>query len=133
MKKFILLLFTLLLLPTEGYATPDKRAMIARLREELATVKTNQDSIKILYDIFDLSSRRDYMNVCKELDAVAARGGDNTVRFDMARQMANVGSSDSVLADIERRVRTLPDCKEKKETALFVKIRRSSSFCSALR
>lgn len=127
MKKFILLLFTLLLLPTEGYATPDKRAMIARLREELATVKTNQDSIKILYDIFDLSSRRDYMNVCKELDAVAARGGDNTVRFDMARQMANVGSSDSVLADIERRVKTLPDCKEKKETALFVKIRRLSA------
>ncbi len=127
MKKFILLLFTLLILPTEGYATPDKRAMIARLREELATVKTNQDSIKILYDIFDLSSRRDYMNVCKELDAVAARGGDNTVRFDMARQMANVGSSDSVLADIERRVRTLPDCKEKKETALFVKIRRLSA------
>ena len=50
----------------------------------------------------------------RELDAVAARGGDNTVRFDMARQMANVGSSDSVLADIERRVRTLPDCKEKR-------------------
>ncbi|MDE7116440.1 MAG: hypothetical protein K2O56_08445, partial [Muribaculaceae bacterium] len=127
MKKVILLLFTLLMVPVAVYSTPEKRAKIASLREELATTKTHKDSIKILYDIFDLSNRKDYMDICKELDAVAAKGGDNAVRFDMARQMANVSSNDSVLAEIERHVETLPECKEKKETALFVKIRRLSA------
>lgn len=127
MKRFILVLIALTLLSLTSNATPEKKAKIEKLRQELAETDTHKDSIKILYDIFDLSNRKDYMSVCKELDQVAARSGDVAVRLDMARQMANVNSNDSILAQIESSLKSLPNTKEKKETELFVRLRRLSA------
>ncbi len=127
MKKVILLLVALILLSLTGNATPEKKAIIEKLRQELAKTDTHEDSIKILYDIFDLSNRKDYMSICQEIDQVAARSGDIAVRLDMARQMANVNSNDSILSQIENRLKSLPETKEKRETELFVKLRRLSA------
>lgn len=127
MKKYILVLIALTLLSLTSNATPEKKAIIEKLRQELAKTNSHKDSIKILYDIFDLSNRKDYTSICGELDQVAAHGGDIAVRLDMARQMANVNSNDSVFAQIESRLKSLPDSKEKKETELFVRLRRLSA------
>lgn len=127
MKKAVFLLFILVFLPLLGFATPEKKAKIAQLRKELSETDSREDSIKILYDIFDLSNRKDCKTVCRELDGVAARAGDNAARLDMVRQMANITSNDSIFALIEAHVRTLPDSREKKETELFVKVRRLSA------
>lgn len=127
MKKVVLVLVALTLLSLTSNATPDKKAIIEKLRQELAKTDTHKDSIRILYDIFDLSNRKDYMSICRELDQVAAHGGDIMVRLDMARQMANVNSKDSIFAQIESNLKSIPDSKEKKETELFVRLRRLSA------
>lgn len=105
----------------------DKKGEIARLRQKLAATDSRKDSIEILYDIFDLSDRKDYMTICSELDGVAAREGNNAIRYDMARHMANVSSKDSVLKIIEDHVLSLPKGEDYEETLLFVKLRRLSS------
>lgn len=127
MKKVVLVLVALTLLSLTSNATPDKKAIIEKLRQELAKTDTHKDSIRILYDIFDLSNRKDCMSICRELDQVAAHGGDIMVRLDMARQMANVNSKDSIFAQIESNLKSIPDSKEKKETELFVRLRRLSA------
>lgn len=127
MKKALLILIAIMTLACAGECAIDKKAEIASLRDKLSGITSRSDSIEILYDIFDLSDRKDYMQICRELDGVAARQGNNAVRYDMARQMANVSSKDSVLALIENHVRTLPKGKEYEETLLFVKLRRLSA------
>ena len=127
MKRSIFLLVALICMSTVSMAAIDKKAEIARLRGKLSQTTSRKDSIKILYDIFDLSSRKDYLALGREIDAVAERAGNNEVRYDMARHLANAISNDSILALIEAHVKSLPSCKEQKETALFVKIRRLSA------
>lgn len=127
MKRSIFLLVALICMSSVSMAAIDKKAEIARLRGKLSQTTSRKDSIKILYDIFDLSSRKDYLALGREIDAVAERAGNNEVRYDMARHLANAISNDSILALIEAHVKSLPSCKEQKETALFVKIRRLSA------
>lgn len=124
MKKAVFFILTLALMSVSMSAAIDNQGEIAKLRQKLSHTKSRQDSIKILYDIFDLSSRQDYKTVCRELDGVAARAGNNEVRLDMARQMANVISNDSVLTVIEDHVLKLPESDDQKETKLFVRIRK---------
>lgn len=117
----------LLCLSSVSVSALDKNAEIARLRGKLSQTTTRKDSIKILYDIFDLSSRKDYLSLGREIDAVAERAGNNTVRYDIARHLANSVNNDSILALIEAHVKSLPAGQEQKETELFVKIRRLST------
>ena len=127
MKRSIFLLVALLCLSSVSVSALDKNAEIARLRGKLSQTTTRKDSIKILYDIFDLSSRKDYLSLGREIDAVAERAGNNTVRYDIARHLANSVNNDSILALIEAHVKSLPAGQEQKETELFVKIRRLST------
>jgi len=126
MKKVISLLLTLIFFSVQGYAVLDKKAEVAKLRQKLSETDSPRDSIKILYDIFDLSSRKDYWDLGWEIDGVAARLGDNAIRYNIARHIADANSNDSVLALVEAHVKSLPEGKEQKETALFVRIKRSA-------
>lgn len=124
MKRTILFLLIAVAAVFSGAATPQRRAEIAKLRLRLADTSSQEDSIKLLYDILDLSPRADHLRVGRELDGVARRAKKPAVRYDVARLMVNVCKDDSDLAALEKHVGTLPPGKEQKETELFVKIRR---------
>lgn len=127
-KVTISLLFTLVFAQLSGFASVNrKEAAITKLRQELSQTDSRKDSIKILYDIFDLSERKDYINICKEIADVATRAGDNATRLDISRHLANVVKNDSALEMIENYVKSVPSSKDQKETELFVKIRRLST------
>ncbi len=116
----ILLVFTVF----SQWAAPVQNEELSKVKAKLAKATNPKDSLKLLYDIFDLSPRNDYLRIGKDIDDVAKRAGNIKARYDIARQMANALSVDSLLEDIEEHVRSLPPSKEQKETELFVKIRR---------
>lgn len=125
MKKIFLLLLVLLTVPyNKSYSAIDKKAEIAKLRNTLSAMKSSKDSIRILYDIFDLSSGDDRLMVGRELSGVAKRSNMNNVVLDMARHMSNLTRNDSIINGILKDVSKMPDSKERRETQLFIKIRR---------
>jgi len=129
MKRFFIFLtaltLVLLALPLTAQNTP-RQATISRLRSELARVKAPEDSVRILYDIFDLSPRKDWPAVCEELYNVAGRAGDVPAQLDICRQVSVSVRNDNQLARIEQEVKRMPASDEKKETELFLKMKRIS-------
>ncbi|MDE6338168.1 MAG: ATP-binding protein [Muribaculaceae bacterium] len=123
MKKGVIILMAMLLAALGGYAL-DRKSEIAKLRRELSQTQNPKDSIEILYNIFDLSESKDFPKVLTELDGVAARTGENRIRLEIVRHLANYYKSDSLLSVLEAHVRTLPPSEEQKEAILFVQIRR---------
>lgn len=102
----------------------DNAAEVATLRKQLSEAGSRKDSIRLLYDIYDLVERKNYASVLKELDGVATREGDVATRLDVARHLANIYKSDSLMAIVEEHVRLLPSSDDQKETLLFVQMRR---------
>lgn len=103
----------------------NNRPLIENQKQELKRAKTRKDSIRIYYNILDLSPKADYFKVGKQLDPLLAREGDRDARFEVARLMAVASSNDTVLAKIEKFVEGLPESTDKKETMLFVSMRRT--------
>lgn len=105
--------------------TADDRLKTAmQLRASLRQVKSPHDSIKILYDIFDLVPRQNQLEVARELYEVAKRAGDNKARLDICRQISSILNTDKAFAEIEREIRRIPYSQEQKETLLFIKMKR---------
>ncbi len=129
MKKilFFLTALTLMLsamrLPAQN--SPQK-GTIDKLRSEMAHAKSPKDSVKILYDIFDLSPSKDWKLVCTELYNVARRAGDVSSQLDICRHVSIIVRDDKSLDRIEAEVKRMPASDEKKETELFLKMRRTS-------
>lgn len=126
MKKGKLILMAMMLTMALSAMARDNNEEIASQRQKLSEAATAKDSLKILYDIFDLSERKHYPAVLNEIDAVAARAGDNAARFDVARNLANVYKSDSLLNVLENHVKLLPAGEDQNETLLFINMRRTT-------
>lgn len=123
MKKGIMILAAMMLATALSVFARDNKAEIASLRKDLSDAGSGKDSIKILYDIFDLTDRKNFPSVLKEIDNVAARIGDNATRLDVARNLANIYKSDSLMSVIQEHVLLLPPSEDQKETLLFIKMR----------
>lgn len=119
----IALLLSALPVPAQ---TDEQATAIRSLRAELAGTGTAADSIRILYDIFDLSQRRDLPAVGRELYNTARRAGDIETCLDICRLLAGSIRDDRQLGMIEDEIRRLPDSETKRESELFVKMRRVS-------
>lgn len=129
MKKLSLLplILTILVCIAPATAQTDtKQTQIDTLRQKLATAATPADSLKILYDIFDLSQRKEYPTLAKEMYAVATRAGDISAQLDIARQVTAVLRNDKDYAVLEDAVKKMPESDEQKETLLFVRMKRVS-------
>lgn len=130
MKTITLRILTIaitLIFGLQTYAqTESHETTIRNLRGQLAKVKTAKDSLKIYYDILDLSPRKDYAPLVREMYAIAKRAGDTTTQLDLCRQMTSALKDDTHFALIEEEVKRLPASDEQKETELFIKMKRIS-------
>lgn len=124
MRKGVVLLVAVMLISALSAVADQSKELISALRKELSESKSPQDSIRILYDIFDLTERKNSPAVLAELDKVATRAGDNYSQLYAARHLANVYNSDSMLTVLEKRVEALPSAEDQKETLLFIRMRK---------
>ena len=98
----------------------------ALVRQGLSTVSTRSDSIRILYDVFDLLPRKDRIEVGRELYNVARRDGNIGVQLDICRLLSVCFDDDKNLKMIQDEVESLPPSQERDETILFLEMRRIS-------
>lgn len=120
MKNFILSF--LLLVSAVSVSAATRAELTDSLRHALLYVNTPADSLKLLYDIFDLEndSQHRFINGAVIYD-VAGRAGNVKARLDMLRQMAIAKSSDlPALQELRRKANSFPLTDEVRDTRLFL-------------
>lgn len=97
------------------------------LRQGLKTARTPQDSIKILYDVYDVSERKDLPGVSREIYAIATRIGDTPTQLDICRLSTAICRKDADFDQLINAVKKLPNTRERRETEMFLEMRRLAS------
>ena len=122
MKRLIaIIVLTLTLLP--GIHGQNNRVeLIKEYEDSLANVTTSRDSIRVMYNLFDLDSQNRRSHARKLMDMVNRHGTRSEI-MDMIRQNVNLNHTDSLFLDsMQRSLRDYADSPEVMETRLFVKL-----------
>lgn len=102
--------------------------MLNSLKQKLAQAQTSKDSLATLYDLFDLSSRREQRILAWQIYDIVRRSDDVISIRDILCQLAVLHmSSDSVLQQVEQCVMEMPESHIKKQCHLFVQVHRVSA------
>ena len=129
MKTTQILVTIFALLTSAGIATARKYnpdAVLPQLQQQLAQAMTPLDSVKILYDIYDISPRKDQLAVGRRLYDVAGRAGDVNAQLDIMRLNSNLYNSDKEFDRLRRLTQSMPRSREQRETDLFLQMRKLS-------
>ncbi len=104
--------------------TPERCLQLSKaVNHNLSLAKSPADSLHLLYDLFDLAPRHKKYNIGKTIYGTATRAGNNDIRLDILRQMANlVQRNDSLHNILLRECLTIPESDEQKATQLFIRI-----------
>ena len=107
------------------YAYPvSQQKALSHLYDELAESRTPKDSIRILYNIFDISTRQQQKTVGRKLFETARRANDYSTCMDIIRLVSNTYEDkptfDALIAETEK----MPQSKERDETIVFLKMKR---------
>ena len=95
------------------------------LYAELKEAAYPSDSIMVLYNIFDASSRTQQKQVARSLYSIAKRTNDIEVQLDILRNLGNIFlGNDSVQGIIISEAEKLPSGSEQKETLMFLRLLR---------
>ena len=98
-------------------------SLIDSLWNVLREKNTPDDSIKILYNIFDLSRRGERPTIAKKIYSCAVHAGDNRTRLDICRQMGNMFyRNDSAINVILQSIADIPSGPDRTETEVFVRL-----------
>ncbi len=128
-RHFLLSLLLLLTCAGAGATKVNRVDEIERqLKSDLASTSSRKDSIRILYDLFDLVPRQEKISYAKKLYNVAKSENNTAVRLDIIRQLSQMTtlmpvSSDSIYAYLNQEIATIPRSKEQEETAVFLRLR----------
>lgn len=125
--KIILFLIVALLSPTMLMA--DATTVRDSLLHELSLVKTPQDSIPVLYHLYDLAKAYDNRLDYNVMIFNAAKHCSNIkVQLDIIRNTCNLYlKSDSLMAICQKDAELLPPSPDQKETLTFIKVNRVAS------
>lgn len=127
MKRFVgIILITLItILSAQGQtrSAAQIETIMGQLEGNLKNAKTAKDSVKILYDLFDIAPRAKKPAAINQLFVTAARAGMQKEALDAARQMTTFYNSEEGLKYIRDVIAPLPNTREKKETFMFLKMR----------
>lgn len=125
MKRIIVGILTaaalLLSIPSSLHA-----GAIDDLKAQLATTASTDDSISIMYDIFDLSDKGSRTPIAWQMLDIAERTGNDSLGLDMLRHLANTYTrNDSVLAMLENKCAEYSDGNDRRATHTFIVLRRA--------
>ncbi len=115
---------------------------LTQIESQLASTTNSNDSIKLLYDLYDVLSediglkdsimeRR--INALEKLLATGRRAGNTTVTLDAIRNLSNIFKADKgKQSRLMKITRSLPESDEQKETLAFIRLTRNIWGASAL-
>lgn len=124
LPKYALTVLMLAVVCLSARATIDRSAKIDSLKIVLQTVNTPGDSVKILYDILDLSTPyRNPQEAAKLLYAAAVNAGDTAVQINAIRYQANIMSGHpDYLEHLHRVISQYPPTPRTKEIKLLIEL-----------
>lgn len=125
MKKVyaILLLFISVICCSIQVQSADRAQQSAELKGKVASAATAKDSIKALFDLYDVSTKKERIELGKEINALARRTGDTEVRIDILRLVSTNFEDERELNRIEKELETIPQSDTRDQAILFVKMR----------
>lgn len=101
----------------------DKERIKGEINEQLSRVTAPDDSLKLLYDLFDLSNQKGSIAYGKMIYDLSRRMGRDDVTFDMIRRLVLLHmSNDSIAQSYLDAVREYPDSDDKRETETFANL-----------
>lgn len=118
--KYILLtaLFALL---APGTVAADNKPLIEKFKKQLVRTTNARDSLRILYDIFDLSNRKGQIETAWQIYETAGRAENETAQADILRQLAVFNhSSDSVINHLVGLAEQLSNADRRAATKIFI-------------
>lgn len=87
MKKILTYILLFSILPC--FASESKDKIMKELRSEIAAAKNRNDSIKLLYDLYDITYQKEEPEVGRMLYNTAGRAGRTDVQLDVLRLLAS--------------------------------------------
>ncbi len=124
MKRILLLSISILLAAAGLRAyNPERQHHLDSVKTELAAATTVADSVRLYYDIFDLTSRNLKKYVAEELYELSVRNGLPDVQLDMLRHLTIFNLDNPTLRfEFQRRAEQIRPSSEQRMTALFISI-----------
>lgn len=126
MKNLLLLLALFASLTVSAFTTEEKENLKKQVSAELAKAKTPGDSVRLLYDLFDLSTRKEMPAIGNQIFETAGRAGADSVQYDIIRQLTACYTEDRDFAALEKRLWQMPRTRERDESIVFLKMKRMS-------
>ena len=111
-NRLLTLLLNITMLFQAKAVPTDAQSTIEKLQHNLAEARTPQDSIRILYDIYDLSLITPRIEVGKDLFEVAKRAGDVSAQLDILRLNSNAYKDKADLIRLIKMASALPASRE---------------------
>ena len=122
-KHLLTTLLTLVACMTAGASRYNPDIELPKLQTQLHIAGTSADSVKILYDMYDLQPRARRLGTGKEIFRVAGNAGDVSAQLDAVRLNSNLYTQEADFARLQSLVSGLPKSKERDETLLFLKLK----------
>lgn len=127
MTKNYLLILAVLFFSIIPCTARDIKGIEQKLRAELSKSDNAQDSIRVLYDLFDVSPRAEKIDYARRIYNIAERHNLDNVRLDILRQVVQltgvINNRDSAFKALNAEVERIPQSREQEETALFIQMR----------
>lgn len=122
-KHLLTTLLTLVACVAAGASRYNPDTELPKLQARLRIAGTSADSVKILYDMYDLQPRAQRLGTGKEIFRVAGNAGDVSAQLDAVRLNSNLYSQEADFARLQSLVSGLPKSQERDETLLFLKLK----------
>lgn len=96
-------------------------SLVANLKSDLKDARTARDSVRILYNIFDLSNLQQMADISWTLYETAVRADDQAAQLDMLRNMGSFYVyNDSVISELLNKASHIQNLQARKATQTFI-------------
>lgn len=123
--KIISVFIAVFVSASSQFAWSSSAQLIDSLRSSLSQQPTPSDSLRVLYDIYDLTPTAERIHILGELHNVAQRAGNEKALLDIIRRSASFyATSDSMSLYWDSQLMDMPPSRERDETLLYMNIQR---------
>lgn len=118
---FIVITLLTVALSASADSKPGKKLIYEKYEKQLKTTTSANDSVRILYYLFDLSDRRGQMKLAWQLYNTAKRAENVTAQLDMLRNLGTFyANNDSVIAQLLEYTEAIPNEVARSATKTFI-------------
>lgn len=131
-QNIIILLIAIIICNNGAYAinkyisTQETSQIISELEHQLTTTHSAADSLKVMFNIFDLSTDAESTAIANEILNITKRNNNYDLGLDIICQIAYKNlRNDSVLIQLEKELDAFPESPLKRMTTTYISLRRA--------